>query len=101
MKTLIKNSLTIITIGTLALFLSACGTDESFGIDDGGSKVALVPNCTDTTTTDANLSGAMVIPPNTKVTNNSADAKVRVWHFQNSVEAVCMLEGEALFQSIN
>jgi len=101
MKTVIRNSIKLISIGTLALILSACGTDENFGIDHGGGQVANLPNCTDTTTSDANLSGAIVVPPNTKVVKNSADAQIRVWHFQNSVEAVCMLKGEALFQPIN
>jgi uncharacterized lipoprotein YmbA len=90
MKTVIK----IILSASAALLLSACGGGENWGIDHQGSSVSIA-KCVNNSQ-DAAEAQATVVPAGSTVSKSSQDAVVRVWHFQNSTEAVCVVSGEAL-----
>lgn len=100
MQKIIKNSLKITAVGTMALILSACGDSSCEGSSGsvvlGVSQIA-VPDCNSTgfATKDARSSQAAVVSDGTVIYKQSTNAEVRVWHFQNGTKAVCMLNGQA------
>jgi hypothetical protein len=88
MKNITKMSL----LASIALFLSACGGGDNWGVDHGqGTPLAQCVN----NSQDATVAQATIIPPGSRVNKISQDAVVRVWHFQNSTEAACVVSGEA------
>jgi outer membrane lipopolysaccharide assembly protein LptE/RlpB len=92
MKTVIK----IILSTSVVLFLSACGggKKENWGIDYQRNGVPIA-KCVNNSQ-DAADAQATVVPAGSTVSKSSQDTVVRVWHFQNSTEAVCVVSGEAL-----
>jgi len=78
-------------------FVSGCGgggSSTNWGIDAGYSPLAVCQNNSD----DAIEAGAIEVPAGTKVQKLSSDAVVRIWHFENSREAVCLLKGDAVIK---
>lgn len=77
----------------VALVLNACGGGGDYwGIDSQGMPLAACVN----NAQDASVAQATIVPAGSKVKKISSDAIIRVWHFQNSVEAACLVSGEAL-----
>ena len=89
MKKIIK--LGLVLLG--ALLLNACGGGGDYwGIDSQGLPLAVCVN----NSQDASIAQATIVPTGSKVKKVSSDAIIRVWHFQNSTEAACLMSGEAL-----
>ena len=52
----------------------------------------------DTSLGDNGWEKATLVEPGAEVSPQSSDTQIRVWHFQNSQEYVCVLQGEAVFR---
>jgi hypothetical protein len=96
MKTILKITL----FSGIALILSACGgTKDEWGIDYQGGGTLLV-NCSNNAQ-DAVEAKAVLLPAGTKIRKLSQGTVLRIWHFQNSVEAACTVSGKAIILTNN
>ena len=94
MKDTILKSTLFLSISAFAL-IGCGGGGSNWGIDHGdGLSVAVC----DTAASDGGLSSATLVEQGGTVTPLTDDTQVRVWHFQNSDEYVCTLQGEAVIQ---
>jgi ABC-type glycerol-3-phosphate transport system substrate-binding protein len=77
-----------------ALMLSACGGGgEEWGIDQ-----STIPHCN----SDLNdSSAAILVPPGTTVKSIEPGTTIRVWHYSNSDEMVCVITGSAVISGGN
>jgi hypothetical protein len=89
MKIIIKMILSIAT----ALFLSACGGDENWGVDHQGGGIPIA-KCVNNSQ-DATQAQAISVPSGSIIKKNGLNTVLRVWHFQNAKKAVCVVSGEA------
>jgi len=88
MKNIIDNRYKKVFLTTLvALFMSACGTS-------GTAYNKSIEKCEDNST-DAILSKAILVPANSTIIKESDETLLRVWHFQNSEELICVVKGSA------
>lgn len=73
-----------------ALVLSGCSGKggEEWGVDQ-----SVIPQC-NSDRDDA--SAAILVPPGTAIRAAESGTTVRVWHYSNSDELVCVLTGAAL-----
>ncbi len=109
MITITKNRKKILLTTTLALILSACGgSSNSTTIDvedenksenrneNNSVEVSYKSiNKCDNNSTSAIDAKATLVPFNTTVRKNEKGTVLRVWHFQNSEELVCVVKGSA------
>jgi hypothetical protein len=78
-----------------ALIISGCGNSE-WGIDHGQEKeISHGPLNEQTGLYRCTIDDATFIEPGSIVRPIEDDTQVRVWHFQNSEEYVCVLRGMA------
>ena len=78
-----------------ALFLSACGGGENWGVDHQGGGIP-ISKCVNNSQ-DATQSQAISVPSGSIIKKNGLNTVLRVWHFQNSKKAACVVSGEAFF----
>ncbi len=76
-------------------FLNACS--EDWGIDHQSIKI--VPTCVGDSS-DAVQAQALTVNSGAVISEINGEAKLRIWHFQNTTKAVCVLSGEAIIESI-
>jgi len=89
MRNIINNRYEKVFFTTLvALFMSACGSS------DGTAHNKTIGTC-ENNSTDAILAKAIVVPANSTIIKDSDDTLLRVWHFQNSEELICVVKGSA------
>jgi hypothetical protein len=96
MKTMIK----LLLSGTAAFTLIGCGSGgENWGID-AASEIEISHGELDASTGlyKCTLDDATLVDPGSVVRPIVEDTQVRVWHFQNSQEYVCVLKGQALLK---
>jgi len=85
---------------TLALILSACGgspnksTQTTDDKDNTEVSYKSINNC-ENNSTNAIKAQATIVPANTQIRKNGEDTVLRVWHFQNSEELICVVKGSA------
>ena len=100
MKKIVVKLATTLTIAALFAGCSG-GGKEKWGIDHEGpeKKVShgpLMPNgkyrC------DFDKGDATLLKPGQEVVPRTPDTQLRVWHFQNSDEYVCLLQGDAVIK---
>lgn len=83
-----RHKATITFLSLLALLaLSGCGQSEHWGVDH-----AALPMCS----ADVNDSSAAIkVPSGTMVKALSIGTTLRIWHYSNSDELVCVITGKA------
>ncbi|MCF6245346.1 MAG: hypothetical protein L3J43_09950 [Sulfurovum sp.] len=97
MKTLYihKPIQTLAAVSVVAFTLLGCGGESNWGIDGKGTQeVAHGPLQSDGKYR-CDLGDASLVKSGGVVTPLTSDTQVRVWHFQNSEEYVCTLQGQA------
>ena len=99
MKTITTNTKNILLVTTLALFLSACGGNSDDNNSNADAETTATTNkiieACQNNSKDAILAKATVIPASSTVKKSTVNTILRVWHFQNSAEAVCVVQGSA------
>ena len=91
-----KNRKLLTFLAILSFTLIGCGGGgTNWGIDHADALP--VPVC-DTAASDGGLSTATLVEQGGIVRPLTDDTQVRVWHFQNSEEFVCTLQGEAVVE---
>lgn len=72
--------------------MSACGdsSEDCVSEDTNNTQYKTINN-----STDAIEAKATLVPEQSKVKKSSEDTVLRVWHFQNSQEAICVVTGSA------
>lgn len=82
-----------ILVTIMVLFcINGCSDDE-WGID--AQPLVPIPSC-ENNSSDAVEAKALLVPSGTVVSQINGATKIRVWHFQNSQKAICILKGEAV-----
>ncbi len=97
-----KVALKLTAVALVAVLFGGCsGGKDKWGIDHEGpeKKVShgpLMPNgkyrC------DLDKGDATLLQPGQEVVPRTSDTQIRVWHFQNSQEYVCLLQGDAVIK---
>jgi len=103
MITITKNTKKVLFTATLALILSACGgssnsTTIDTDVENENNSVEVshkAINKCDNNSTSAIDAKATLVPFNTTVRKNENGTVLRVWHFQNSEELICVVKGSA------
>jgi len=85
-------------LAILPFALIGCGgSDTNWGIDQGiATEVSHGPLDASTGKYRCDLSDASLIEQGATVTPQTEDTEIRVWHFQNSEEYLCTLQGQAM-----
>jgi len=84
-----SNTKKILVTTVMALLFSGCGSSgEATGYNKSLSYC-------ENNSSDAVTAKAMLIPANSMIRKSSENTLLRVWHFQNSDEAACVLSGSA------
>jgi len=100
---IIDNGKKIFFTTTMALFMSACGGSGNHNIDDKRANIdttepveqkTMISLC-ENNSTDAITAKATIVPPNSTIKKHGTNTVLRVWHFQNSEELICLVNGSA------
>ena len=99
-KTIISKqtkSLALMAITAFTLIGCGGGSGENWGIDHGSEvEVSHGPLDAATGKYRCTLADADLVKPGGVVRPLTDDTQLRVWHYQNSEEYVCTLQGQAL-----
>ena len=103
MKTVIiyKQTKTLALVTAIAFTLIGCGggSGENWGIDHGSEvEVSHGPLDPATGKYRCTLADADLVKPGGVVRPLTDDTQLRVWHYQNSEEYVCTLQGQAVLK---
>jgi hypothetical protein len=101
MKNLFKKTkiFGLITITTFALIGCGGSGGGDWGIDHGSEiEVSHGPFNTATGKYRCTLEDATLVKPGGVVRSVAKDTELRVWHYQNSEEYVCTLQGQAVLK---
>jgi len=100
MKNLIKQTKLLSLVAVAAFTLIGCGGSQTHWGIDHGAEVAVTHGPLDAVTGQyrCNLEDATLVKSGGIVRPESDDAQLRVWHFQNSEEYVCVLKGQAFLK---
>ena len=101
MKKIISKQTKIFALVTVTAFtLIGCGgSDENWGIDHGSEiEVSHGPLDAATGKYRCTLADADLVKPGGVVRPLTEDTQLRVWHYQNSEEYVCTLQGQAVLK---
>jgi len=94
---------TIIT-GLAFITIIGCGNNSHWGIDGNVTQdvqslnIIDIPIC-NMETLDAVEAGAIELSPNSRVKKIEEKTKLRMWHFENSNKAICVLKGKAIIEN--
>ena len=97
----------IIMASIVIIFISACGEESHWGIDDQNtssikavdSQVLInIPFC-EKDSMDAVEAGVIILDSVSHIKRIEENSSVRIWHFQNGLKAVCTLTGQAVIQN--
>ena len=99
-KIISKQTKTFALVTVAALTLIGCGgSGENWGIDHGSEvEVSHGPLDAATGKYRCTLADASLVETGGVVTPLTDDTEIRVWHFQNSEEYVCTLQGQAVLK---
>ena len=103
-----KNSIRLSAIAILSTLFIGCGGNGSQGnqevgvgdlngtsvseTDVAGTKMVSVPSCGEA----KDSSNALKIDAESKIVKQAENTKVRIWHYQDGAELVCLLSGKAV-----
>jgi len=93
-----KNMIVLSSVAILSLTFVGCG-GESCDIDANatstqavaGISTVSIPTCQE----NGSSENAIPLAPESKIVKQEEGTKVRIWHYQDSTELVCILSGKA------
>ena len=94
----------IIITGLALITITGCGNDSHWGIDGNVTQdvkslsVTDIPKC-NIEALDAVEAGAIELAPNSIIKRIEANTELRIWHFENSNKAICILKGQAIIEN--
>ena len=100
-----KNSIRLSMIAILSTLFIGCGSSnsqdsevkdsnrtETQDTSVAGTTMVTVPSCGES----KDSSNALKIDVKSKIVKQDENTKVRIWHYQDSTELVCVLSGKAV-----
>jgi len=94
---------TIIT-GLALITITGCGNNSHWGIDGNVTQdvkslsITDIPRC-NIEALDAVEAGAIELSSNSSIKKTEENTELRIWHFENSNKAVCILKGQAIIEN--
>lgn len=93
----------IVITGLFLLVITGCGEESKWGIDGEevqnieANSVQNIPLC-NIGSLDAIKAGAIRLSSGSVVQKIGEKTKLRIWHFENTSKAICVLEGQAIIE---